>query len=169
MDKNKHRILILIGLPVYNVWQTIAFWNFGMFDDGYGIEWFVVMYSIGEYIRLYTVSLDKKKCVATFLGCVFLMAVFRTGVNFLAGVLFGTQISDGLLVAYVSPLVVAAAVSLFLLFLQIDSKNRKLKEGVYKLASLAFGVYLFHESPFLRNWIWSRVQNEQYAFHIGQA
>ena len=147
---NKKQFIVLLGiLFCLFVGVPTMFIHLNFFKEGIYLFFY---YIVGAFIRLY---MDNRKEKKLFLvgGIVFyLFIIFSTfGVQYLSkfnSILLGnmyyfTKIS--------SALVFMSAVCLFMFF-----KNIKLKESKFInwLGSVSFGVYLFHEHPYMRNFLW---------------
>lgn len=116
VSKEKLKCIISVLIFIYSIWQTICFWNYGVFDNGYGIEWFIVLYFIAAYIRLYGISIKKSVLISTLFICDFLMIVSRICGYMIAQRFAAYNFFEELWYTYTSPLVLISAVSIFLLF-----------------------------------------------------
>ena len=107
----------------------------------FGIVWFVALYAISAYIRLYPNKVfDNKKLSIVLIMITFCMFFFAK--VFLDLVLFEMKNLTCLI----------CAIAIFCLF-----KNLKIKYSptINTIASATFGVYLIHDNPIVRNWLWT--------------
>ncbi|SEP62396.1 Surface polysaccharide O-acyltransferase, integral membrane enzyme [Streptococcus equinus] len=126
--------------------------------------WFIYLYALGGYIRLYGVfdSVKAKTCI--------LLAALTSLITFLSAVFFDVL---GYKFNYFSkhatyffdtqklPILVIS-VLLFLGFLKINIEFNKV---INMIASATFGVYLIHDNSYVREFLWSVLfKNASYAF-----
>ena len=157
IDRKRYRGILLVGLVLFSVLPTVVPFASEIFALGGGsnIVWFVMLYLIGGYIRLYD-PLEKWSCAKLCSGFALLsLAAFAVKLAAQAGasVLFGKQIGGGLLYHHNSVTVIAAAVLLFSLMQRLDvgeNTGRKISA----VAACTFGVYLGHEHELFRTSFW---------------
>ena len=152
LDKNLYQKLIIILAVLWVVIPTLTTSSY----QSNSLIWFVTLYCIAGYIRLYGLNskfTSKHYCIffavfslLRYLSCVVLM-------------LIGTQITlvaRGALVFYEqqSVLTVISAISLFMGFEKMHIKQSK---WINVIASAAFGVYLIHENFIMRPFLWLTV------------
>ena len=120
---------------------------------GMSIIAFVTLYVFGAAIRRFEFKLSKWKClIGLIINCtlVFSSKVVLTIItNY-----FNLDAGTGLLYHYNSIFQLINAILLFLLFLQLDIK-KSLQKLIAVVSGTVFSVYLIHEHPVLRGWIWS--------------
>lgn len=119
----------------------------------------IYIYTIGAYIRLYKndVKLSKGKNIFYLAIAVFVTYLAKVGLEF-AGTKMGLLAGYALWVYdYRSPFGIAVAVLLFYLFKNINLSNNKL---INIISSATFGVYLIHDSNYIRPLIWETI------FHV---
>ena len=124
--------------------------------QGNTLLWFITLYSMAAYIRLY--GLNR---VFNIKHHVFFWAIF-TLLRYLSAIIIiviGTKIP--VLVEYglhfyksQSILTLFSTLSFFMIF---ESLNIGHQKGINTVASASFGVYLIHENPFVRILLWTTV------------
>ncbi len=145
-------IVVFLGNKSYPIRSVVNF------NQGYTVFWFVVLYFIAGYLRLYPLKLKRIVYLIIFIVSVaytWICTIFKFKSN-----LFLRLIHSG--ISYDSYMAIIASVSIFLLFADIRCKNEKVTKSVSWISSFSFGIYLFHESSPLRNIIyfdWFKVQN----------
>lgn len=159
-DKKRIKKILLCCFMCFSILPFIT-GNLFFSTDGFSVYQFVFMYFVGAYIRKFNFNKEftKKNNITQkrflYIIIYFLCAVFNFS-------LFCTQlIMNGLSSnisqyireilnlynrLYNNPLVIIQAISLFLLFGTFDFKNKVIN----KISSLTFGVYLIHESYYMR-------------------
>ncbi len=141
-------LIIFYFLPML----SIVFMQFDP-TEGMGIIGFVSLYVIGYTLKRFKFEPSKSKCA--------LGLVINCTVVFISKILltylvdrFGLTAGTGLLYHYNTVFQLINAVFLLLLFKQINLKNT-VSKIVGVLGSSVFGVYLIHEHPGIRSFIWS--------------
>lgn len=148
----QHLLIILVG--TYSVIGTFV--PFGFYEY---IGWYVTVYLVGAYIRLYGVPLiqSRRKKVLFMLGSLLLAWVSVIGVFILVR-MRGGELKTPSLYYFVSDsnkiLAFLPSLSLFLFF-----KDLKLSyySWINKIATATFGVLLIHDNSLMRLWLWRDV------------
>ncbi len=162
MDEKKHRNLLLVCLITGSVLQTIfiapnAFTYIG---------WFMVIYFIGSYIRLYRAEwFSNKKWWTIAAGVTILLSLLSVIAEAIAYYVLKLDVHPWYYYVEDSNKILATvtAVSLFVFF-----KNLKLKYNpiINTIAASTFGVLLIHSnSDTMRQWLWKDTLNNVGAFH----
>ena len=123
--------------------------SFG-FRSGYSFVWLLICYIIGGGVKLYGSLIGTKKSLLIYLIVSVLVGTYR----FLSqqlGLPFGALYSS-----YPSPFFVINSYCLITIFSRIEINSNRIAKFVSFFSSGAFGVYLFHENPFFRDYIMSR-------------
>ena len=142
------KLLIVVFLS----WSII--YSFTGADFGFSyLGWFVFLYLLGAYIRLYrdeTVSTGKLLLV--FLSSLVVLMASAVCIN-IVGLRIGFYPKHGAdLYSLHSPFVLICAISLFILFKNIEIGRHAV---INLLASTSFGIYLLSDNPLIRKWIWN--------------
>lgn len=171
LDKKEFKKLIGCLVLCFSVLPFLT-GNLLFSTNGYSVYQFVLMYFIGAYIRKFNlnknllkkINISQKRVIyiVIFILCTIFnfsliylqkqMAVLDSNIlNSLANIMKDYSIF------YNNPLVIIQAISLFLLFGTFDFKNKVIN----KISSLTFGVYLIHESYYMRMnlYKWIRIDN----------
>lgn len=152
MNEKQHLRLLGLVLFMYSFMGTIPKFSVAM---NY-VSWFICLYIIASYIRLYPKELFEKTkvwgictvvlgalCVASVICCIWL----------------GLKIDKQMAYYFVSDsntfLAVCMGVSSFLFFRNLKMKQSKM---INMIASSTFGVFLIHaNSDTMRKWLWQTV------------
>lgn len=126
-------------------------------ESGYSLIWFIFLYIVGAYIG--THECKKRPYFLFYLLACFIAFGGETLVTKLAsnGV---AVISDYkvLFTAYNSPLVFIASVCLILSFKEIKECDiSPTKQIIGSLGRYSIGIYLIHEYPYLRDFLWKKL------------
>ena len=143
-----YSVLIWSIIPTF----TMNVWSFSNFD------FFLVMYVIGAYLRLYFVGKVKYKNIINFIGLIssmVLMILSSFVITFVAYFLKSDVILHKAMYfrEMYTILSVCCAVFAFLFFLNINLYNKYIN---YMSKSI-FAIYLIHDSNILRPIIWEKL------------
>lgn len=156
MSKVQLRTCIIVLMALFSsVWRTVLPMSTPIEDRGYGIIWFVCLFMIAAYIRLY-VPLDsnwKRPMLIYILSSVALF-VSMPSIGFVTQSVGKMKQYYNIFYAYNAPFTIIGAISLFLAFRNICIKSKSIGRIINCLASLTFGVYLLHEHTLLRH-LWN--------------
>lgn len=157
MDKKMFQRFLLTSLILYSVIPTLL--GFLEYDSNTEVWlyfnrmiWLLIMYSVGAYIRLYSLPLlrSMKYALLCALGSFALMTN-----SILVIYELDTVFYRSIEIAYWwrpnTVLMVLLSVGIFCVFLQL---NVPYSPWINRVASTTFGIYLLHDNKILRNWFW---------------
>ena len=152
LTKEQHRLVIGGLLLVFSVPKTILPIYIPIDRYGYDFGWFMCLFMIAAYIRLYGISFLKKKMAS--------VAVYITAVLGIWGisVVCGFLSRKGLPLTYMMDmsycynhlLVLTASVALFYMFQNMKQPQGKMAGMICKISPYTLGVYLLHENLAVR-------------------
>ena len=148
LSASKHCILIILLMLM-----NIVMLNF-LYSERSNLFWFITVYVISSYIRLYWSKMPIKSCIfysifSSFIA-VSIVLLKRLSITGFEAVTTVHQYKNYNIFLF------ASALFLFLAFTKIKIKNNK---NINMLASAAFGVYLIHESPLISWFLWTIIFN----------
>lgn len=148
LNHKLHLRLIFILLLIYTIASTFFFsYSFNH------IGWYVTLYYIGSYIRIYPNKYTESKSIAIKGFVISLLLIFLSilVVDFIGSAIGFTKY-DWMYVDSNKLLAFSCALFLFLLFKNVSIKQSKL---INIFASTTFGVLLIHaNSDAMRKWLW---------------
>lgn len=153
LNEKQHIRLLLLCSFVYIIIGTIP--GFGVTMNY--VSWFIVLYFIGSYVRLYDRNLFSNTC---FWGWATLIILLLSVASVVGMAWIGTLLDKkGITYWFMSDsnkfLAVALALSAFIFFKNIKLKNSRFVNAV---AASAFGVLMIHaNSDTMRKWLWQDV------------
>ena len=120
---------------------------------GYDFGWFICLFMIASYIRLYGISFFNNKRKAVFVYFVTIAVIWA------GSVCCGVLSRKGMPLAYMMDmfycynhiLVLAASIALFYGFKYLQISNYKIAGVICGISPYVFGVYLLHENLAVRN------------------
>lgn len=149
LNKKEFKKMLIILLIIFGVFPSVSPSYFLDDTGGYGIIWFIILYLVGSYIRLYGDFNynNRNNLIAFFLVicCSYLsMLVIQHVCNII-------QIRDisGRLFSYNFVTVFIASVCLFLYFKNMKINNFRITNYISKIVPLLLAVYIIHEQVVL--------------------
>lgn len=155
MKKNQLKLTIILLLLFLSVNKSILPVHLEMDKLGYDGVWFICVYLVAAYMRLYGISFLNRAGKGVL--CYFASCGLILGIALLVRLVYrSTGILENFLIAtyhYNHILNLAAAVSLFYVFYHWRLPEGRLSNLIVKVASCTFGVYLLHEQLDMR-YLW---------------
>lgn len=158
IDKKTFKRLLIILLIITCLSSILSgFYTTIDESNGYGILWFVALYCIAGYIRLY--GKEKYNKLSCLLKYIFISLIIYFSRIILwkiceKGILSSSTSCD-IFYRYNSITVALSSIYLFLFFKNINIKI--LKNIVLKVAPLTLAVYIIHETPLVRNILYTNI------------
>jgi hypothetical protein len=160
MSEKMHLRLLLLCTFAYVLFGTVPFLELQM---NY-VSWFIVLYLLASYIRLYPKALfDRTKVWASLT----VISVLLCSASVIACTWLGARLEMQLSYYFVTDsntlLAVITAISSFLLFKNLKIRYSKV---INTVAASTFGVFLIHaNSETMRRWLWGDVLKNTEAYH----
>ena len=82
---------------------------------------------------------------------------YKIGIAWITNKMFGEVKGDNIFLSYSSVTMVIASACLFRFFEDLRITNKVVQKAVPLRSSLTFGVYLIHEQPEVRNFLWNKL------------
>lgn len=158
LDKAAFQKMLMLFLII---WSVIPTFTTSSYQSNF-LLWFVVLYSIGAYIKLY--GLVEKFTAKHYYG-IWIGAMFVTYLSGIAFTVVGLKIptfAHHALHFYTqqSVITVVGAVAMFMAFLKT---NLGYKKWINIISSATFGVYLIHDNTYIRPLLWNDIfKNSNY-------
>ena len=156
MNRKQHTLLNLYLFAIMSAWSSIHPAIAGMNSGGgWGLAWFVVMYLAAAWFRLYyTPNYRPAKWFAGYLVIPFSIAALQC--------LLGGDAIGGIVHAvlshwfrYDSAPAYLMTMCLFVGFLNVNIRNKKVVKVITAVSPLTFGVYLIHAHANVSPWSWA--------------
>lgn len=150
INERQHIKLILICAFTYILFETVPFFHV---DMNY-VSWYIVLYFIASYIRMYPKNLFQNKKIWGWMTILFIaLAIVSVVACAWLSSLLNMQMAFLFVTDANTFLAVALGVCSFLFFKNIEMKNKKFINSV---AASTFGVLLIHSnSGTMRQWLWT--------------
>lgn len=134
-------------------------------EDGgaYGIVWFIFLYLIGAYIKIYYNNNLHNKAWILYAGAILLIPVSKFIIMLAGGM---QNIIDAYTVSRISEVfycansvpALCASVLLFICFSRITIENERIISIINLFSGTTFGIYLLHNNRNLSHCLWERVR-----------
>ena len=156
LSKKQLQVVIVLLLAIFSAMKSVAPVILGADMNGYDFDWYLCVFVIAAYIRLYGIPFFKNKRRSLFVYLLSAAGIFGVtmGIRFVYFKRGNLATILSICYTYNHILVLMAAVGLFYLFYHM-----RLKEGVFSrivctIAPYTLGVYLWHENVAIRyEWV----------------
>lgn len=122
------------------------------------LTWFITLYLLGAYMRLYEIQAlkNKKRNKIALILCIIIILTSIIIINLFSQIIPRLK-SFALYLAGMNKLpIVMISIILFYTF---ANKKLEYNKWINTVAASTFGVYLIHDNPFMRNMIWKELLN----------
>lgn len=161
MSKKQLQYVVGIMLLVFSVSKTVLVFDLTIDNLGYDMTWFICLYLVAAYIRLYGFPLGEKKPLLLYLGSVLMIysITMVTAAIYRKLDVLGSYMSKPYNYNYFFCL--TGAVGFFYIFWKLQIPEGRAARIICKIAPYTFGVYLLHENMEIRYlWItWLRTES----------
>lgn len=154
LDAKKQFALVLTLVLCFSVLPTIrqggdAF----VINSGYSPLWLIVLYLLGGCVKKANLlERIQLKWWVTMLGSSLLICIIsKFAMEYVTNRLLGEVKGGGILVSYISPLMILIALSLLAIFARIKVDNERLSKIILLVSGSTFSVYIIHEHPLLKH------------------
>ena len=132
-------------------------------NNGFNLTWFIYLYFLAGYIRLYfNVNIKKIKLFIIYLICTIVPLLIQFILIKYFNINYVKKYLD-FLIGYNNIIVLLESISFFLLFKEMDFKHINDQKFSFKLvrffSSSVFGVYIIHEHRVLSSILWGKWLN----------
>lgn len=162
IDKSTYQKLLVMEVIL---WVIIPTFTFSSYQSN-SLIWFITLYSISGYVRLYGLNCKFKK---KHYLCFWLLFSTLRYLSSVCLIILGTRVAF----AYEHPLAfygqqsILTFLSAFALFMFFEKSNMGYHKWINIIASATFGVYLIHCSNIVHPFLWINVfKNAQYQDSI---
>lgn len=124
---------------------------------------FAFLYLVGGYLRKYPIE-KKVPWFRIYVASSMLTAMSRFVLPYVTMKSFGTIYGETIFYSYNSITMVIGSVCLFMTFHNMKmNKDSFLGKVALWISPLTLGVYLIHEQPEMRTWVWSVLKPYEFA------
>ena len=166
ITRQQHLTLTYLMIIFFSIMPTYFCYGYGLnAGGGSGIVWFVTLYIIAAYLRRYYKSTHSLlRLILLYLG--FALATpfsmfFRDYISNKFNIETLSQYKN-VMYYYNSVFVCASSVLLFIIFLHIKINQPSLNKIITFFSAQTFGVYLIHDNPYMRSFMWQIINVPSY-------
>ncbi len=153
--------MVIIGIILFSILPTFV-GDYLNLKSGHGIVWFVFLYIVGAYMKLHNVVFSHGP-LRVFVASLMMLWMFKVGMEFVTRKAFGEERYSDILMQYNSIVVFIASLSLFCVFKSMKNIDIVWESNtICKIASLTFGVYLFHDNQYISQVLWGKVDSTRF-------
>ena len=155
MTRKQHQYVIAFLLLAFSVMKSLIPVPFATDHKGYDLVWFICVYVIAAYIRLYGIQFYSSRCKSIIAYAVCVAAIFIYSIGMGTFCLYTGKLTDqiGEALHYNHILNIMAAISFFHIFYYMKINGEKIRHVICCVSPYAFGVYLLHEQMEIR-YLW---------------
>lgn len=154
LEKRQLEVVIGLLLLLYSVSKSVMPFDIAIDKGGYNDTWFICLYLVSAYIRLYGIPWLNSKKKSLIVYGISICGIFGL-TQFYRMIYQETGKIEGFLSSpyqYNHILCLLAAVALFCFFGQLKwNQNGVSSRIICKISSTTFGIYLLHENEVIRN------------------
>ncbi len=162
-SKDEFKRILFVMLTLTSVLPTVLYWTDpALIQGGYSYIWFIVLYFVAAYIRIYDVKIRGRVCTLVYLGLAITVPFTRIGAEYIQSKIGATTFVDNVM-DYKMPVTLIMSVAFFLLFKNRNIKNAVGRKVISALAPMSFGVYLLHDSEYIRQLLWEKINMTQFT------
>ncbi|MGL5259885.1 MAG: acyltransferase [Lachnospiraceae bacterium] len=153
MSKKRLEVILCVMIFVFSELKSLIPMLLSTDKYGYDFGWFICLFLIAGYIRMYGMPVINTKEKAAILYLLSVFFVFAIG---FVSARIGTEIDafsyySNMAYSYNYILVLSASLGLFLYFLYRKINHNLISRIILKISPLTFGVYLLHENIAIRS------------------
>lgn len=158
MTKKEAALTNIVFIILFCFVPDFFFWSGTRLNSGY-IAWFIVLYFVAAYIRLYVWEDLTHKKIYAVLYIVFSLGAYagRILIEVVTDIFSGIEISENMFYTYNSIFFFAASVCLFLALGQTRIGHDKCSNMICAIGSVSFGAYLWSDHTLIREPLWNTV------------
>lgn len=153
ITKKELQVVIVVLLIYNSVMKSVLPIHLPWDKLGYDVLWFVNLYLIGAYIRVYGLNLLQKKIYCLLLYLISVIGIFAAALGIRSLFIKTGSLEEFInyTYSYNHILCLMGSVGLFGLFSRLkDNFKVKTRQGIMTLSGATFGVYLLHEHLWIR-------------------
>lgn len=160
LTQKQFQSLLAVLFVLFSIIPTFFHADNWLEDGGaYGIVWFVFLYFIGAYVKMYYTNNMQQRVWLLYIGCILLIPISKFAVMFIGSLQNLIAIDKIYRISEVfyyfnSVPALCASVLLVIGFLQLKINNRKIVSVINFSSRMTFGIYLIHNNKNISHFLW---------------
>ena len=165
LKQKQHIGTIALLVAMFSLWPDVLPFSspLGITPKGYTVVWFVVLYIIATYFQKYPVKMKPSKAFRNYvISALALLLIWMATAIVTKADSFENELHGQLTFYYYrynSMVVLATALFLWILFLNIRVENKFAQKVISFIAPLTMGVYLIHDNEKARDFVWQGLKS----------
>lgn len=159
--KKELKTLIIILLIIFSVLGgTIQKSLYAINSEGsFSFIWFLILYIIGSYVRMYEIKYKKKYILLGLLSAIIVttLNILKTKFNILGSFEKFYQTTNFF--------IFIESITLFLFFKDLKMKGNLIQKTAVKIAPLTLAVYLIHQTPALDAILYNKILHTNICYN----
>ena len=158
-DKIIYQRILIVLFIMWSVYPT-----FHIGQPGYSnFAWFIFVYLLAAYMRIWESKIISK--INIYHGFLLLILIeIMTVITYILGI-NSMFFRENAIYLYSEMNTISGIVCAVLLFCGFRNIKMKSNYILNKIAGCMFGVYLFHDNPYIRHYLWVKVLKNAYWFN----
>lgn len=164
LTQKQFQSLLAVLCVLFSIIPTFFHADNWLEDGGaYGIVWFIFLYFVGAYIKMYYTNNMQKRVWLLYMGFILLIPISKLAVLIIGSLqnLIATdkiyRISE-VFYNFNSVPALCASVLLVIGFLQLKIDNRKIASVINFASGMTFGIYLIHNNKNISHFLWNELR-----------
>ena len=152
MKKSQLLTIIFILLLYQSVFKSVMPISFENDDKGYSVIWFLTVFLIGAYLRLFGTTFLDKAWKGFLLYIISALLIFAENgyLQYRYSMTQSFELIQGVSYHYNHILVVTEALGMFIMFINAREIKGWISKLILFISPMAFGAYLMHDQRMLR-------------------
>lgn len=148
LTEKQHRYIAMLLIFMNSIYPTIMDMDSRLKYLGNWCLWFVTLYMVVTYLKLYHVKMSNKFLRTGWGISILIMFISKVAIDNITMLFLGKSTGSDLFSHNNSIFMMIAALCCFILFTRLKVNEMSLvSKAILSISPLTFGVYLFHEHP----------------------
>ena len=130
------------------------FWSRFTYTNEHDPLFFAFLYIVAAYLRKYPATHTRKEYIMFYVAICSFVAIWKIAVGGITETVMGRTAGDTIFLSNNSVTMVVASVCIFRFFEGVNDINELMQRAILFLSPLTFGIYLIHDQPEVRNFLW---------------
>ena len=167
LTEKQHRYIAVLLIFMNSIYPTIMDMDLRLKYLGNWSLWFVTLYMVVTYLKLYPVNMSNKLLWAGWGISVLIMFISKVTIDNLTMKFLGRSTGSDLFSHNNSIFMMTAALCCFMLFARLRvNETSRFSKLILSISPLTFGIYLFHEHPAFKHILYNGIHKAFYLIGL---
>ena len=153
LTKKQMQVTLVLLFIIFSVIKSICPINLAFDKYGYDLSWFICIYLLASYFRIYGGGIWERCPWKIYVGSSLIIFAMTVGLWYVLKVFSGAAYFFTVPFHYNFVFCLTGAAGLFFGFKKIRLKEGRMADLIRRAGKYSFGIYLLHEHPDLRH-VW---------------